>query len=125
MDSFRNLKYIGYCLANRPPEGADETYEDFVNYCKFQLCLVTKRLMKDPIWDSYDDADILSEYYAHAMSKDEDFAKDFLQQLSGMDTSIYEWLDQQIEQNQEEFKQKAKEQDLEDEIDFSPESLGD
>jgi len=125
MDSFRNLKYIGYCLANRPPEDARETMEDFVNYCKFQLCLVNHKLMKDPIWDDYSEAELLSEYFAHAMVKDKDFSEKFLQQLSGTDTDVYDWLDQQITQNQEDFKQKAMDQDLEEEIEFSPESIGD
>lgn len=125
MDNFRNVKYIGYCFAKRPPEGARETLEDYVNYCKFQLCIVNNKLMKDPVWESYDDADILSEYFAHAMVKDEDFAKEFIMQLKGIDTDVYNWLDAQVEQNQKEFKEMAMDQDLEDEIDFAPDALGD
>ena len=122
-DIFENLKYIGYCWSNLPPEGADVELEDFVRYCKFQLCKATNRLMKDSIWDDYIDEEIIAEYYAHLYSTSKEERQKFEAILQGHDEDIHDWLDKMIKQNQEELKNKAEE--LDDGFDFSPDQLGD
>lgn len=119
MDRFRNLKFIGYCRAFLPPEESGPiSMEDFIGHCKFQLCLATQTLMKDPIWETYEDEDILAEYYAHVFTKDEKAKDEFLVSLKGADSDIYDWFDEMIAKNQEELKQASEE--LPEEVGFDP-----
>ena len=113
-----NLKYIGYCLAMMPPEEAEPSYEDFVEYAKFQLCDNYKVLRKDPVWDTYTDEEILIEYYALMYKNNEEVRKDFEIILSGKDPDVYDWFDDQIKKNQEELGSKVGE-----DISFSPDDL--
>tara|TARA_R110000868_G_C10973188_1_gene771483 strand:+ start:26136 stop:26468 length:333 start_codon:yes stop_codon:yes gene_type:complete len=109
-------------MAHLPPEGEERTMGDFINYCKFQLCVVSHRLMKDAIWEQYDDTEIVAEYYAHVMIKDKDYAEKFLAELKGANPDVYDWLDKMIEDNQTEMETLA--QDTEDNIEFTPDSIG-
>lgn len=121
-DIFERLKFIGYCWSNLPPEEADIELEDFVRYCRFQLCKASNRLMKDPIWEEYIDEEIIAEYYAHLFSKSEAEREKFEAVLQGYDEDIHDWLDKMIENNQKEVQEKSEE--LEG-FEFSPDSLGD
>lgn len=121
-DRFYRLKFIGYCWSNLPPDEAETEYEDYVRYCKFQLCKASHKLMNDPIWEQYSDEEIIAEYYAHVFSNSEKERTKFETTLQGYDEDTLDWLDRMIEKNQEELKERAKQ--MEDRIDFSPESLG-
>lgn len=121
-DIFRNLKYIGYCWSQLPPEEAGTNLDDFVRFCKFQLCKYTHTLLKDPIWDSYEDEEIIAEYYAHIFNVSEEERNKLLASLQGLNNDIYDWLDEQIAKNQEKLKDKSEE--LDDGFSFTPDSLG-
>lgn len=122
MDKIQPLKYVGYNYCHIPEEGA--TFEDYVRFCKFNLCIANKVLMKDPIWDSYYDEEIVAEYYAHVFSKNEEEANRFISELhlndSETKSDIYSWLDDMVEQNQKELGDLPED----DEVDFSPNDLG-
>lgn len=118
-DSLFPVKYIGYCWSQLPP--GDTDMRDFLNYCKFQLCMFSNRLMKDPIWNEYTNEELLAEFYAHTFSKKQDYLKEFEMFLAAEGGELLEfdaWADMQIKKNQEEKTSKAKK--LEDSIAFSP-----
>lgn len=121
-DLFYNLKYIGYCWATLPPEEADFNFDDFVRFCKFQLCKSTNTLMLDPIWDKYEDEDIIAEYYAHLFYTSNKEREKFETTLKGFSEDIFDWFDQMIEKNQKELKTKADE--LEEDLSFTPDVIG-
>jgi hypothetical protein len=121
-DIFYNLKYIGYCWAVLPPQDVDFDFNDFVRYCKFQLCKTTNTLMLDPIWDKYEDEEIIAEYYAHVFSNSDKEREKFEGTLKGFSDDIFDWFDQQIEKNQKELKSKADE--LEEDVSFTPDVMG-
>lgn len=120
-DKFDRLRYIGYCWAKLPP-GDDDSFEldDFVAYCKFQLCRATNRLIKDPIWDEYTVEEILVEYYALLYHNNEEQAQEFLKKLSGVSQNDYDWILAQDEENTQEVLDKEG-----DSIKFDPTALGD
>jgi len=123
MEKLDRLKYIGYCLSQLPPEEAGSpNLGDFVRYAKFQLCKATHTLMLDPIWDAYTDEEIIVEYYAHVLNSSKESRDALLNKLQGLDETIYDWLDAQIERNQKENKRKAEK--MEDSLSFSPGELG-
>ena len=119
-DSLENIKYIGYCISQLPPKEATLEWDDFIEYVKFQLCRINKRLMKDPIWDEYREEELLVEYYAHLYHNSAEERNKFINALGGIDEDIYSWLDSQVTKNQEEMNNSKK-----DNINFSQESLGD
>lgn len=115
LSKFDKIKYIGYVRAFLPPV-PDPKFEDYVNKAKAHLCIATKTLFKDPIWDKYTDLEILAEYYTHVFLKDEDARKGFEEQL-GITSEITadefaDWAEAEL----------AKE--YEDEIEFTPETIG-
>lgn len=116
------LKYRGYCWAHTPP-GDDTSMEDFVLFAKFFLCRQTKRLWKDPVWESYSEEEILVEYFAHLFAADKSAKTEFeISEFSGTDVygeDIYDWLDRKVVENQAEMKKKQEE--LPEKISFSPE----
>lgn len=124
-DKFFKMKYMGYCLAQMPPEEAETSLEDFINHCKFQLCVLSNRLLKDPIWEAYTDEDIIVEYFAHRVEKDQEFKDTLEARFKGFDEDTYDWFDEMIEKNQEElktFKEKVAEEA--EEINYSPNGSG-
>jgi len=121
-DGFFNIKYIGYCLSQLPPEEVKSSFEDFVNYAKFQLCIDRNVLFHDPVWDRYNEEQILVEYYASVFSKDKEQRGRFEAQLQGEYTDIYDWFDKKIEENRKEME--ATLGGTEDKLSFSPEQLG-
>jgi hypothetical protein len=118
------LQHIGYCWANLPYDENNVTWDDFVQYAKFSLCQITKRLMKDPIWDEYREEEILVEYYAHIYAVNKEERAKFEAIMQGADEDIHDWLDSMIEKNQAETDAKIKEMGLEDSLSFTPNSLG-
>jgi len=116
-DPFFPLKYKGYCLAMTPPDGDSVSLEDFVEFAKFQLCEARNILRKDVIWDAYSDEEVLIEYYAILMSKDENLRKKMELEIGGMDyAKDLDWFDRQIKTNKKEVDEIAKEE----EFDFKP-----
>lgn len=119
------LQHIGYCWAQLPYDEDNITWEDFIQYAKFQLCKITNRLMKDPIWEEYREEEILIEYYAHVYMVNKEERARFEAVLQGADENIHDWLDSMIEKNQGEVEKQIKEMGLEDSLSFKPESIGD
>lgn len=118
-DKFAQLKYIGWCWSQLPPEDAAANLADFVNHAKFQLCTERNVLMKSPVWDKYSDEEILAEYFAMIFVKSEEARKDFVIQLSGKEIEEdIEWMERQEQENAEFLAQT-------EEFEFSPESIGD
>lgn len=116
-DKLLNIKYIAYCLNNTAPEKF--TIKSFVNHAKFQLCLLTKTLSKDPVWDSYTGEEILVEYFAHVFHTNKNAVQEFEARLSKGDIIDFNaWADLMIERNAKEQDEKAKK--LEDRVSFSP-----
>lgn len=114
---------MGYCLSQLPPEGIKATYEDFLRYAKFQLSVDKHLLIEDPIWDKYSDEQLLVEYYANMYSKSKAERDRFESLLLGDNPDLHEWFDKKIKQNKEEMEAKAAK--LEDQVRFSPDTLGD
>lgn len=118
-DFLKRIQYIGYCMSQMPPQGVDMEWEDFIIYAKFQLCRINKVLVKDPIWDTYKDAEILTEYYAHLYYNEPEKRDKFISELNGVSEDVYDWLDSQIEKNQKEMQKD------EESLSFNPDTLGD
>lgn len=121
-DSFFKLKYIAYCLSQTPPEEAGFEFEDFLEYAKWTLCQERNVLMKDPIWETYSDEELLVEYYALVFTNNEEFKKEFEEKIgSDVSESLMDWFDTQIEKNKGELDSLIT--NTEDEIEFTPEDL--
>ena len=112
---------MGYCAAFMPPEEAEFEDGDFLRYAKFQLCLITKTLFHDAIWESYSDEDILVEYFAHLFTSSKEDKSEMEAILAGQDLDFLSWADGMIEQNQKEMEDKLGNMGDEE---FSPEALG-
>lgn len=116
-DIMLRLKHIAYCRSQTPISGMG--LKDFVNYAKFQLCLITKRLEKDPVWDTYTQEEILIEFFAHKFNVDKNFVTEFeLSMATGEVLDFSDWADLQMKREQE--AKEAKLKDLEDNISFNP-----
>ena len=112
-------------MSQLPPDGAKVEFDDFVRYARFVLCREAHILMKDPIWNDYTDEEILIEYYALIYERDKEERARVEMAFAGKSTDIVDWFDDMIEKNQEKVKEFKKElEEAEDEISFSPESLG-
>lgn len=118
-DKFDRLRYIGYCWSKLPPDEDDVDFDDFVNYAKFQLCVASHRLVKDPIWDEYKPEEILVEYYALLFHNNKEQADKFLQSLNGVSSSDYYWIMEQAEEEEAHMGDGE-----EDSLSFNPENLG-
>lgn len=118
-DLFLNLKHIGYCWSQNSLES---TYKDYVRYAQFQLCVLNKKLMKDPIWDDYTEEEILAEYYAHCCRLDEDFKKEIELRLAASEIIDFsDWADLQMKKTREEADAKIIGQA--DRVEFQPEDV--
>lgn len=116
-DPFKNLKHIGYCMSQWNVAGLD----DLVTYARFQLCLKTKTLMKDPIWDTYTKEEILAEFYAHQFTTNKEFLKQFELELNiadGVVDDFADWADKQIAKEAE-IRAKTLES-MEEKVSFNP-----
>jgi hypothetical protein len=106
-DALLRLKYIAYCTACMPEEGAN--FFDFVRFCKFRLCAKNNILLLDAIWDKYTDEEIIIEYYAMTYALNPQDREDFLNQLKGditEDDDMIAWMDSAIEQNKKDLTEK-------------------
>lgn len=117
-DNLDNIKYIGYCWAKLPLDADETTFDDFVQYAKFQLCSKVNKLMKDPIWEEYTPEEILIEYYALLFNINDELAKKFVAKINGVIADDYNWI---LEQSKQEEAQMGNEEDT---VSFSPDSLG-
>jgi hypothetical protein len=115
-DLFFNVKKFAYSLARLPRNA------DFVQHCKFVLCVKNKVLMKDPVWNDYTAEEILIEYYAHVFTADQKEAERFLTQMQGEDVetldSFSDWVDRKMNENKVDLNQKSEE--LESSVSFDP-----
>ncbi len=119
IDNFYQIKYAGYCMSQLPPDGIEADLENFITFAKFHLCRASHRLMKDPIWDTYSDEELLVEYYALLFEQNKD-AKEKMEQSFGLTTADAEdWFDEQIEKSKDEIVK------IEDRVTFSPSGLED
>jgi hypothetical protein len=115
------LKYVGWCWSQLPPEGATFTFEDLIQYAKFQLSVQKRVLLKDSIWDQYTDEELLAEYYANLFQKNEDARLEFQKLIEGGDDDEFlAWANKKARQAKEERESGA---DLE-EVEFTPEGVG-
>lgn len=117
-DPFFVLKYVGYFTAGLDQHRDDIDYQDFVKMCKFYLCDKRGVLLKDPIWDKYDDEEIITEYYAILFKENQEVRKEFEANLSGYDLDDLEWMDEEIAKNRQKLEKQNKE--LEEELNFDP-----
>lgn len=116
-DAYLNLKHIAYSTYNMPP-GKNFSLKDFVQYCKFYLCTKTKKPMKDPIWGTYTNEELIIEYFAWRFETEPQFRKDFEDKYNSSESVMDEfskWADNQIEKNKDELKEKFK-----DNVSFDP-----
>lgn len=119
-DRFLKLKHIGYCWSQSVV--GDTKFQDFVKYCQFQLCVLNRVLMKDPVWDEYTQEEILAEYFAHAFQRDPNFVKEFEISLAkGEILDFGAWADLQMKLEAE--AEEAKILGQEDRVAFQPEDV--
>lgn len=123
-DPLFRIKYLAYAQSQLVSRG---DFNDFVRWAKFQLCMVTRRLTKDPIWDLYTPEEILIEYYSHQFEKNKKFLLEFemsLNSVNGVVDDFSAWADKQIEKSRKEREEL--EATLEHSVSFSPtDVLGD
>ena len=103
-DNLDTLKYVGLCLSSLPPEGIKTTKESFINFVRFQLSLEKKVLLKDKIWDSYSDEELIVEYFAILFSKNEEVKKEFESKVLSNNEDILDYFDREIEKNRVELE---------------------
>lgn len=117
-DPYRNLKWLGYKLATIEQA---KTLAEYVEYAKFQLCVKNNRLMKDPIWDTYTNEEILLEFYAHQFEVSKEFRIRFEQELGANSQDVDDfaaWADKQMAKDATEREKLMGE--AEDKVRFSP-----
>jgi hypothetical protein len=97
------------------------TLDDYVRYAKFFLCSKTKRLMKDPIWDSYTTEEILAEFFAHQFETNKRFLEDFevaLLDSLGQSDDFSDWADSMMSKDKRILEKTLG--GMEDRISFDP-----
>ena len=117
-DKYDRLRYIGYCWSKLPPDDDNVEFDDFVNYAKFQLCIASHKLVKDPIWDEYSSEEILIEYYALLYHNNKEQADVFLKNIKGV-SNDYDWILEQEENSEDLLGDDSK-----DSVVFNPKELG-
>lgn len=118
-DPYKQLKYVAYRLV----EGG-KGFDGFVRFAKFQLCVLNKVLLKDPIWDRYTSEEILMEFFAHEFQLSKELRAEFEASLGDINGKIDEfaaWADKQIAE--EEKIRKMTLDSTEDKITFDPGSV--
>ena len=117
---------MGYCLAFMPPLASSPDFEDFIRYVRFQLCTTYKIPFKDDIWDKYTDEELIVEYYAHIYRNSKEDRERIEDELRGKDVDKLDdfasWAIAQEHKNLKELQEKA--ESMEDDVSFSPDSLG-
>lgn len=120
-EPFFRLQYIGYFICGFDTEREDIRFKDFVEIAKFHLAQEKGVLLKDPVWNKYEDEEILIEYYGSLFYKNKEAKEKFEALLDGIDTDDFEWMEEQIQKNREQFKKSN--EDLEKEaknLSFEP-----
>ena len=116
-DLLFRLKYLGYFLSGYDTSRNDLTFSDLVKMAKFNLSEARNVLMEDPIWDKYNDYQILQEYYAMRFRRSEQERDAFKIQLESdgnLEDEGLSWMNKEIEKNRskiEEMKALAKEEE--------------
>lgn len=120
-EPFFNLQYVGYFKCGFDSERKDLSFKDFVEIAKFHLAQEKGILLKDPIWDRYEDEEILVEYYGNLFYKSKEAKDKFEAMLDGVDSDDFEWMEQEISKNKEVLKRKTEELEKEaKELSFEP-----
>lgn len=97
-------------MAKLPPQEANITLADFINYAKFQICQERSILMKAPVWENYTDEEILAEYYAIYYYKNKNELTAFESQLEGEDPDLMDWFTKMEKENQKDIEKMLKNQ---------------
>jgi hypothetical protein len=122
-DPLRNLKNIAYRFVQSGDKLTAHTKTDFVNFCRFQICIEKHMLFHDPVWESLSDEEIIVEYQALVFSKSQAELTAFEAAIGGESVkSELDWLEDQVSKNQEGGKDYNKD-GAEDEFEMTPESL--
>lgn len=109
-DPLYALKYVAWCRSQMPPDDVESTMADLVNYAKHYLCVETKTLFKDAVWEDYTAEEILVEFFAHRFSSEEDFRDQFDAVLKGGTLEEhYEWFEKMEKEYQESRTQELEE----------------
>lgn len=122
-DELFRLKFIGYCTAFLPPEGAKVEYSNFLTYAKFQICQVRNILMNDPIWNNYSDEELLVEYFAITYANSTSEKEKFEGLLAGEAPDLLDWFDNMIAKNKKDLENIKNAH--EEEIGFKPSDIMD
>lgn len=85
-DLFFRIKYMGYCMANLPPQMEEWSYHDLIRSSKFYLARKWNKPMKDPVFRQYSEEELLVEYYAHKTVEDPEFAESIKNRVLGIET---------------------------------------
>lgn len=118
-DPLQRMKFVAYSMANLPDGMIN--IDDYIRFAKLQLCVKTRRLLKDPIWDSYTAEELLTEFFAHEFLVNKKFTEEFEMQLGSIDgalDSFDAWANRQIKKNQKERVKIMGE--MEEKISFDP-----
>lgn len=103
----------------------DGTFEDFVNFCRNQICMEKKIPLFDPVWDSYADEQFIIEYFTILFSKDQEALKTFENVLKFGDPKEenpdFEWMEQQVRENAKALKRYNEE--MSSEFSLKPEDF--
>lgn len=78
--------------------------------------------MHDPIWESYDEHQILVEYFAQVFTKSPEARKDFEAKMKNQDSDFTDWADEMEAENKKEIEKLLKSH--EENLSFRPDSLG-
>lgn len=120
-DFYRKLKHVGYRMSVL---SSSYSHADLIRYAKFYLAIKTKTLVKDPVWDDYTEPELLAEFYAHQFIDNPEFLTKFENELGLSKVDEFaEWADRKIEE-----EKKVREKlmgETEDNISFSPDTMGD
>lgn len=124
-DILFRIKYLGYFLAGYGADRPDVTFSDLVRISKFNLSEARNVLMEDPIWDKYNDYQILQEYYAMYFRRSEEAREAFKIQLENdgnLEDEGLNWMNKEIEKNRSKIEEmKALSKQEEEILDFDPE----
>jgi len=108
-DPFFGVKYIGWCRSQLPPDDVSISVEDFLQHVRHFLSVKKQILFKDPVFDTYTEEDLLTEYFAIRFDEDSDFRGAFEAQMRGISQDVYDWFEEEEQKYLEAREKEAKE----------------